>query len=367
MAMDSLKRDYFLKKGKREGRMIISYLKVRLVFVFLYLFITAVFFAITALYGYGNAFWNMFYAVIIVAFFGAMYAVFDYQKYRKKCLVLFSALEKGEERAYFLPEGGDVKERIYQQMLKDVEQEKKKLRMAYDEKKKDMTDYYTMWIHQVKTPIAALRLLLLDEEENVRLIDGSDNCVKDRGQELEELFKIEEYAEMALTYARLESISSDLLFQYCDVRNVVKQALRKHFVLFSRSGLSLHLEEFTLKAVTDEKWLSFVVGQVLSNALKYTDQGGISIYGSDEEGKVREGKVHYLVVEDTGVGIRESDLPRVFERGFTGCNGRMEERSTGIGLYLCRQVMDGLSHTIRIKSQPGKGTKVILGFWQEEY
>lgn len=250
----------------------------------------------------------------------------------------------------FLPEGGDVKEQLYRQMLMDVEQEKKRLCIAYDEKKKDMMDYYTMWIHQVKTPIAALRLLLLEE-----------------GEKLEELFKIEQYAEMALTYARLESVSSDLLFQYCDVRNVVKQALKKHFVLFSRSGLSLHLEEFSLRAVTDEKWLLFVVGQVLSNAVKYTEKGGISIYGSDEEGNVRQGKVYYLAVEDTGIGIRESDLPRVFERGFTGANGRMEERSTGIGLYLCRQVMDRLSHTIRIKSQPGIGTKVILGFWQEEF
>lgn len=350
MAMDSMKKNYFLEKGRAEGRIVGSYLKSRLVIVCLYLFITSVFFAITALYGYGNAFWNMLYAVVVVAFFGALYAVFDYQKYRKKCFDLFTALEKGEERMQFLPEGGDVKEQLYQQMLKDVEQEKKRLRIAYDEKKKDMMDYYTMWTHQVKTPIAALRLLLLEE-----------------GEKLEELFKIEQYAEMALTYARLESVSSDLLFQYCDVRNVVKQALKKHFVLFSRSGLFLHLEEFSLRAVTDEKWLLFVVGQVLSNAVKYTEKGGISIYGSDEEGNVRQGKVYYLAVEDTGIGICESDLPRVFERGFTGANGRMEERSTGIGLYLCRQVMDRLSHTIRIKSQPGKGTKVILGFWQEEF
>ena len=350
MAVESMKKNYFLKKGRVEGRIIGSYLKSRLAIVCLYLFITAVFLSLTALYGYGNAFWNMLYAVVIVVFFGALYAVFDYRKYRKKCLDLFTALVKGEERMQFLPEGGDVKEQLYRQMLMDVEQEKKRLCIAYDEKKKDMMDYYTMWIHQVKTPIAALRLLLLEE-----------------GEKLEELFKIEQYAEMALTYARLESVSSDLLFQYCDVRNVVKQALKKHFVLFSRSGLSLHLEEFSLRAVTDEKWLLFVVGQVLSNAVKYTEKGGISIYGSDEEGNVRQGKVYYLAVEDTGIGIRESDLPRVFEKGFTGANGRMEERSTGIGLYLCRQVMDRLSHTIRIKSQPGKGTKVILGFWQEEF
>lgn len=340
------------EKGRNEGQIFLSYLKSRVKVLFLYLFITAVFFAITALYGYGNAFWNMFYAVVITLFFGVVFAFFDYRKYRRKCLDLFLAQEKGEERRHFLPECADVKERLYQRMLEDVEQEKKKLHAGYDEKKRDMADYYTMWTHQVKTPIAALRLLLLEQEQ---------------GQELEELFKIEQYAEMALTYARLENISSDLLFKFCDIRGVVKQTLQKHFILFSHSGLSLRLEEFELKAVTDEKWLSFVTGQVLSNAVKYTDRGGISIYGSDREGNPRQGKVCCLTIEDTGIGIRESDLPRVFERGFTGCNGRMEERSTGIGLYLCRQVMEGLSHTIRIKSVPGKGTKVILGFEQDEY
>lgn len=348
MAMDSMKKNYFLEIGRAEGRIVGSYLKSRLVIVCLYLFITAVFFAITALYGYGNAFWNMLYAVVVVAFFGTLYAVFDYRKYRKKCLDLFTALEKGEERMQFLPEGGDVKEQLYRQMLKDVEQEKKRLRIAYDEKKKDMMDYYTMWIHQVKTPIAALRLLLLEE-----------------GEKLEELFKIEQYAEMALYFARLDSLSSDFLFRKYDVQEIVKQAVKKYSILFLHSGLSFRMEEFEIKAVTDEKWLCFVVEQVFSNALKYTHEGGIAIYGANAEGGEVRGRASYLVIEDTGIGIRESDLPRIFERGFTGYNGRMDKRSTGLGLYLCEQIMKRMSHTITVKSAQGKGTKVILGFMRE--
>lgn len=119
--------------------------------------------------------------------------------------------------------------------------------------------------------------------------------------------------------------------------------------------------------MTDEKWLCFVIEQLLSNALKYTGEGGISIYGADEEGAKRTGSVEYLVLEDTGIGIRREDLPRIFERGFTGYNGRVDKRSTGIGLYLCRQIMDRLSHKIRVESEEGLGTRVILGFVQEHY
>lgn len=222
-----------------------------------------------------------------------------------------------------------------------------------------MADYYTMWIHQIKTPIAAMRLLLEDRADGTGLLAGQ--------QAAEELFKIEQYAEMALCYARLDSLSSDLLFKKYNVYGILKQAVKKYAVLFIGSGLSFSMEEFAVQAVTDEKWLAFVLEQILSNAIKYTKKGGISIYGADCAGDRLEGEVSYLVIEDSGIGIRKEDLPRIFERGFTGCNGRLEKRSTGIGLYLSRQILDRLSHTIRVESEVGKGTKVILGFVQPKY
>ena len=145
----------FKGKSKNEGKIILSYLKSRIKITLLYLFIIAVFFAVAALYGYGNACWNMLYAVVITIFFGALFAVSDYGKYRKRSLELFLALGKGEERSHFLPEEKGIQDHLYQQMILDEEQEKRKLRMEYDEKKKDMTDYYSMWTHQIKTPIAA--------------------------------------------------------------------------------------------------------------------------------------------------------------------------------------------------------------------
>lgn len=352
MAMGSLQ-----KKSMREKQIAESFIRKKLKSILWYLFVITVFYVMTVIYEYEQACRNMQYAVVITLFFGVLFAVIDYFRYRKRCLELFQALEKEEERLHFLPESAELWENLYRQMLEDQEQEKRKQHTAFDQKKKDMADYYTMWTHQIKTPIAALRLLLQDAD---RSNDGNQ-------KELEELFKIEQYAEMALYYARLESVSSDLLFKFCDIRSVVVRAVQKYSVLFLHSGLNFRLEEFELRAVTDEKWLSFVIEQILSNALKYTSWGGIAVYGSDADGNPKEGRVFYLTIADTGIGIRKSDLPRIFERGFTGYNGRAGQKSTGIGLYLSQQILRGLSHTIRVESSLGKGTKVILGFEQEVF
>ena len=333
----------------------------RYIILCLYVLIIAVFFGVAALYDYVQVLRNMLYAVELTLFFGVLATLIDYRNYRARCYSLFLAVQKEEERTRDLPEAQNLPEVLYRQLLMEEEQEKRKLLTRYDEKQKDMADYYTMWTHQIKTPIAAMRLLLQGSEEM-----GSGQAELDRQRETEELFKIEQYAQMALYFARLDSASSDFLFREYDVQEIVKQAVRKYSVLFLRSGLTFRMEEFELRAVTDEKWLCFVVEQVFSNALKYTWQGGIAIYGADAQGNPEEGKVSYLVIEDTGIGIRESDLPRIFERGFTGYNGRLDKKATGLGLYLCNQIIDRMSHTLRVKSEPGVGTKVILGFVQEK-
>lgn len=209
-------------------------------------------------------------------------------------------------------------------------------------------DYYVMWTHQVKTPISAIKLLLEGEGFHDR-----DNYLL-----REELFKIDQYVEMALNFQRLEGIASDLVLQEYDLHSLVKQAVRKYSVLFINRGLGLELEEIRQKVVTDEKWFVFCVEQLLSNSIKYTPQGKIIIKG--EEAKEPEKKA-LLIIEDTGIGICPEDLPRIFDRGFTGHNGRLEKKSTGIGLYLCRRIFTHLGISAKVESQEGKGTKVVLG------
>ena len=337
---------------EREGAILAAYLKEHIRTVVIYGTIVAIFLGIAGLYEYGEVLRNISYAALLIAFFGAVYGVWNYAGYRKKCILLLEAFHRSGERAVFLPESSSYPERLYRELLGIVEAEARDTISEFDEKKRDTEDYFTMWTHQIKTPIAALRLLLQDEK-----------------QSLEELFKIEQYAEMALHYARLESLSSDYLFEERDILEIVKQAVKKYAILFIGSGLRFSFEEFSIHAVTDEKWLTFVIEQLLSNAIKYTQGGLIRIYGLDENGAGTqagtEKEASYIVIEDTGIGIREEDLPRIFEKGFTGYNGRLDKKSTGIGLYLCKQILDRLSHTIRVESQVGKGTRVILGLARE--
>lgn len=334
-----------------------AYIKEHLFHAALYGLGILILFVIAAIYGYDSAITNMSYALFLIVFFGSIYGIYDYIRYKRKCLRLAElVLDKGERDCH-LPDAFHLPERIYQEMVSEEEKEKRRIITEYDVKKKDMADYYTMWIHQIKTPIAAMHLLLEDKDEGGGKLSAQ--------QAAEELFKIEQYAEMALHYARLDSLSSDLLFKSYEIYEIMKQVIKKYAVLFIGSGLTFSMEEFSCMAVTDEKWISFVLEQILSNALKYTKAGGISVYGADDQGRKQTGKVSCMVIEDTGIGIRKEDLPRIFERGFTGCNGRMDKKSTGIGLYLCRQIMDKLSHSMKVESKEGEGTKVILGFFQK--
>ncbi len=273
-----------------------------------------------------------------------------------------------EERDLHLQMPLSLPEKLYQEIILAQEAEKRQLVTEYDIRKKDMADYYTMWIHQIKTPIAALHLLLEEDGKDgtapkqkdmqaVQKNTGGRKSMQMNRLASEELFKIEQYAEMALHYARLESFSADLSFKEQNIYEMVKQAVKKYAVLFIGSGLNFSMEEFSCMAVTDEKWITFVLEQILSNAIKYTSKGKINISVK------KEGTKHiFLVIADTGIGIREEDLPRICEKGYTGYNGHAHRRSTGIGLYLVNRIRKKLGHSLSVYSREGEGTKVVIGF-----
>lgn len=241
---------------------------------------------------------------------------------------------------------GDL-EALYRSMIAKMRQEKEELIFEDQKRYTEMMDYYGMWAHQIKTPIAAMRILVqsgMDREEN------EENQKLFRQLQME-LFKTEQYVEMVLSYMKIGDIAKDMVLERCDLGKVVRQAVKKYSRLFILQKLSLEMGEIAEIVLTDEKWLSFVVEQILSNALKYTKSGSVSIY-LEQEG--------VLVIKDTGIGISAEDLQRIMEKGYTGYNGRIDKRSTGIGLYLCKKVMDKLHHQLRIDSEDGKGTKVVL-------
>lgn len=205
---------------------------------------------------------------------------------------------------------------------------------------REMVDYYTAWVHQIKTPIAAMRLTLQpDDTHNARRL-------------MSQLLRIEQYVDMVLMYLRLDEGTSDYVIRACDLDGIIRQSLRKFAGEFIDRKLTLHYEPLHLSVVTDEKWLGFVVEQVLSNALKYTPEGGsITI---DAEAPAT------LCIRDTGIGITAEDLPRIFDRGYTGRNGRTYWQASGIGLYLCHRICRDLGHTITASSAAGEGTVLRL-------
>ena len=207
-------------------------------------------------------------------------------------------------------------------------------------------DSYTIWTHQIKTPIAAIRLKLSGEDtEQSREIQ-------------EEILRIEQYVEMALAVLRLEGEDTDYVLQEYELDPILRQAVRRFSTQFIRRRIRLDYKPTEFRVLTDEKWLLFVVEQIISNALKYTKKGGTVTIAMDSPG--------ILSIKDTGIGIAPEDLPRIFEKGYTGYNGRKDKKASGLGLYLCRKICENLGHGIRAESDPESGTVIRLDLRREK-
>lgn len=347
------------------------------------------------------------YAFVLSAVWFALFIVWDYMRYIRRHRELTEMEQRLDSGLDCVPEPVTLIEEDYQRVVMKLYEARREMESSNRIVRQEMADYYGMWVHQIKTPIAAMHVLLqafeecrLNAEDQVKNADSGLYAGRsaELGQYVREmkmeLFKIEQYVEMVLTYLRLEEMSSDLSFEVCSLDSVIKQAVRKYSQMFIFKKIKLEYTPVETKVLTDEKWLEFVIGQILSNALKYTMPddstpaangagiaGRISIYMEDYVHMVQEGGAGVedsgftdeiqtgescLVVEDTGIGIWPEDLPRVFEKGFTGYNGRTDKKSTGIGLYLCKSVMDKLRHQIWIESEAGRGTKVYLSLARKQ-
>lgn len=282
------------------------------------------------------------YAVILTSIFMLMVGAVKFAAYYKKHKMLDKLKNSMTISGFTFPNSMDQIEKDYQELIKIIDKDRTGIICENEKALTDMHDYYTVWAHQIKTPIAAMRLILQSEQSTLN------------SELLDQLFKVEQYVEMVLQIIRMESMNSDLMFKRYPLDNIIKQAVRKYSKSFIRKRIKLNYTDLNYQVLTDEKWLLFVIEQILSNSLKYTITGEISIYMDNNLPGT-------LVIEDTGIGIDPADLPRVFEKGFTGYNGRTDKKSTGIGLYLCKRILNKLSHTISIESMVGKGTKVKIG------
>lgn len=321
-----------------------DFLREKRQLLFFLLFFEGVLCLIYGLYGlpWGPAGYTCLVTAVVTLGF-LMAGFFRWERKRRQLLILKRQAEQSLETAD-LPKAETPLEKIYQEIIQDQEKRCQREQKESREKLVRSREYYTRWSHQIKTPIAAMELLLQEEPADVRALKR-------------ELLKTSQYVEMALSYQRMEGDGNDLVIQRYELRPVVMQAVKKVSPLLIHKHISFSAGDLSGEVLTDEKWLVFVLEQLQTNASKYTKEGG----------SVRIGKENgLLVLRDTGIGIRPEDLPRIFEWGYTGYNGRLDKRSTGVGLALVKQVMEMLGNKMEIRSVLGEGTEVFLDLRRTE-
>lgn len=294
---------------------------------------------------YGLPLGAVLYPASLCAAAGGIILLLSLRKSRAVCQELSLMQHHPADLPDELPAAQSPQEQAYQALLLALHADRQKLKSDMNARYHDMAEYYTVWAHQIKTPIAAIRLALQNEDTPLsRRLTG-------------EVGRVEQYVQMALTYLRLGSDSSDYVIRSCALDDIVRPAVRRFAGEFIQRKIQLNYQMLNYTVITDEKWLGFVVEQVLSNALKYTPQGSVSIY-MEPEG--------VLCIRDTGIGIAPEDLPRVFEKGYTGYNGRSHRKASGLGLYLCREILTRLGHSVSAESQVDHGTTIRIDLRQHK-
>lgn len=337
-----------------------------------------------------------------VELYGALYIVYliyDYSVFADKIRTLERNIKTDDIQNIALPDKKNDVEALYADIIIKLHEQKRKQYDAGVEASRNLKDYYACWAHQIKTPIAAAKLIIQSLDDVVRNLENNslgnsynesydehyddfknnesnekndDNDLEKLDRKLNELsyemFRIEFYTDAVMDYLRLEDISSDYEFKLCRLDVAVKKVVKKFAPQFNGRHISLHIEQIEDSVCTDSKWLGFIIEQLISNAVKYSKDGGsVRIYTLHGNGDIKKNSKDdslQLVIEDTGIGINEEDIPRIMERGFTGYNGRLDRKSSGIGLYLCRKAADRLGFVITFDASYKNGTRVVIDMTQ---
>lgn len=322
---------------------VISYIRQRRRSIWLFLGCCLIFLCTFLLY---HLPWEaVLYPALLCGLLSVVFCMVDFRRAKSKHRQLLELQRLSAELMQSFPAIDSVEDKDYQEVIRLLCQEQATLQTRMNARYEDMIDYYTVWAHQIKTPIASMRLHLQNEDSEFSR------------RVAEDLQRIEQYVEMVLMFLRLDSDSTDYVIRECDLDEIVRAAVRKFSTQFIRRKIKLCYEPLKATVITDEKWLTFVVEQVLSNALKYTDAGSITI-------SMKKPKT--LCISDTGIGIAPEDLPRIFEKGYTGYNGRNDKKASGIGLYLCKRICKNLGHGITATSVLDKGTAIEIDLMQEK-
>ncbi len=226
--------------------------------------------------------------------------------------------------------------------LSNDNRELKELLEKADKKQSDLEEYFLMWVHQIKAPITAGNLLL------------EDDLVEKKEELKNQFLRIENYTSMAMNYIKITSPDKDMDFSSVTLDSIITPLIQKYSMQFIAKKINLRYEKINKQILTDAKLLSIVIEQILNNALKYTEKGNIWI-SYDKE-------INSLSIKDTGIGILSENIEKIFDKGYSGFNGRLNEKSSGIGLYLAREIAKRLNHKISVESEINKGTEFRVEF-----
>lgn len=341
-------KEYYMDQSDNFLKTYIKY-HIRMILAFtIFCVIFAVMFAL-----YHISLEAVLYPAILCAAAGAAFVIYDCTLASRKHKRLQALKDYSAEMLLALGDYDDenafikalhIDEYDYRQIIHTLADHQLLLIGEMEKRYADMIDYYTIWAYQIKTPIASMRLILQAEDtENSR-------------RAMEDLQRIEQYVDMVMAFLRLDSDFTDYVFRDLQIDDIIRQVLRKLSTQFIRRKIKLEYEPLNLQVVSDEKWLSFVVEQILSNSLKYTHAGTITIC-TEEPG--------ILCIRDTGIGIASEDLPRIFDKGYTGYNGRTDKKASGLGLYLCKRICDNLGHNLSAESVVDEYTMIRISLFQK--
>ncbi|QBP43131.1 HAMP domain-containing histidine kinase [Paenisporosarcina antarctica] len=237
---------------------------------------------------------------------------------------------------------------MYMEKLDSLLRDLRELENLHADRQADQLDYFILWLHQIKTPISAISLL------------NQSSASKEVKQIAQELLRLEDYTHMALNYVKLEESGAEMDLEEVDMDEIIKKAVKKYSILFIYKGIKLDYRTVGMQVLSDGQWLQNLLEQILSNSLKYTPSSGtIYIYKDTNNEQT-------LVIEDNGIGIRPEDLPKIFNKGYSGLNGRLHEKSTGLGLFLSKKICQRLGHQLDIQSEQGTGTRVLIDMSRKE-
>lgn len=273
------------------------------------------------------------------------FSLLDYKRSGMELDLMENLLNQEEVDVSSIPFSENPKDQMLKEAMEKMNRQMKEIQSTVNAAQEEKSEVLTCWIHQIKTPVSALKLLAENSE------------TEERENLLLECMKIEHYLDMVLQMIRLDEYENDLVITQVDVEKIVRSAIRKNAKSFILKNIKIQVDIQAPPVLSDEKYLQFVIEQILQNSLKYTMSGEISIHMDSRQ---------ILTIQDTGIGISSQDLPRVFEKGFTGYNGRFDKKATGIGLYLVKQILDRLQNKIEIESKVNEGTTIRLNLYHKE-